>query len=233
MRELLTRRLADGRRATIGHSTRADGDLSPSTVDAAVLDERRREAVDAGPWYAVHQVHGAAVVSVGDEPPSDPRPQADALVTGRSGRVLAVHSGDCVPVGLIHDGGAVSAAHAGWKGLESGVLASAVAALRALAGPGRVSAAVGPHVRSARYEFGAEDLDRLAARFGEAVRATTNDGAPALDLTAATTAALGELDVEIAAISTDCTAELAGQYWSHRARAEAGRIALVAWLDPA
>ena len=238
MRELLTHLLDDGRRAVIAHSTRADGDLSPSTVDAATLTERRRQAVDAGPWHAVHQVHGDRVVRVDGDPTQDtgvdgPRTKADALVTGTSNQVVAVHSGDCVPVGFIHAGGAVAVAHAGWKGLEAGVIASTVAALRRAHGPGSITAAVGPHVHAASYEFGADDLDRLARQFGDSVVAETTHGTPALDLTAATAAALAQSDVHVATTSPDCTATLADDYWSYRARAEAGRIALVAWLESA
>lgn len=237
MRELLARLLDDGRRAVIAHSTRSDGDLSPSTVEAATLTERRRNAVDAGPWHAVHQVHGDHVVYVAGDPTSDtdvlgPRAKADALVTQASNQVLAVHSGDCVPVGFIHPGGAVAVAHAGWKGLEAGVLAATVAKLRAAHGEGSIAAAIGPHVHAASYEFGAADLARLAAQFGNDVVAETRTGTPGLDLANATTTALRNLDVEVAATSPDCTAELADDYWSYRARGEAGRIALVGWLEP-
>jgi YfiH family protein len=237
MRELLARLLDDGRRAVIAHSTRADGDLSPSTVDAATLTERRRAAVGAGPWHAVHQVHGDRVVHVAGDPTADtdvagPRTKADALVTEASNQVLAVHSGDCVPVGFIHPAGAVAVAHAGWKGLEAGVLAATVSTLQAAHGDATITAAIGPHVHAASYEFGREDLERLAARFGEDIIAETTSGTPALDLTVATTSALRSLDVGIAITSPDCTATLADDYWSYRARSEAGRIALVGWLEP-
>ncbi|MEM7094377.1 MAG: polyphenol oxidase family protein [Actinomycetota bacterium] len=230
MRELLAIDVADGRRALVAHSTRADEDLSPSTVHAADLTERRRRAVGSRPWHALRQVHGSEVIVV-DGAPNQERPEADALITRGSEQVLAVHSGDCVPVGLVHEAGAVAAAHAGWRGLYAGVLDATARSLRNAAGPGVVTAAVGPHIRSASYEFGLADLDEMALRFGDQVRATTDDGKPALDLTAATLAALEAADVEVEHVSADCTAELADHYWSHRARQESGRIALVAWLE--
>ena len=238
MRELLVHVVGDGRRAFIAHSTRADGDLSPSAVDAETLARRRAHAVGSGPWHAVHQVHGDRVVCVAGDPTSatdtaGPRAQADALMTSASNQVVAVHSGDCVPVGLIHAAGAVAVAHAGWKGLEAGVLGSTVAALREAHGDGPITAAVGPHVHAASYEFGADDLARLAERFGESVVAETSTGSPALNLTVATTGELARLGVDVAAVSPDCTATLADQYWSYRARSEAGRIALVGWLETA
>jgi len=231
MQDLLTIDVADGRSARICHSTRANGDLSPSTVDGVTLAERRSAAVDAGPWHAVHQVHGCATVVVDGATPASPRPQADALITTSNRQVLAVHSGDCVPIGLIHHGGAVAAVHAGWKGLQCGVLEAAATALRAACGAGEITAGVGPHIRAFQYEFGSRDLEAMVAQFGDAVAATTAWGTPALDLTSATATELDRLEIAIGAVSPDCTAADDAGYWSHRARSEPGRIALVAWLE--
>lgn len=228
MQPLIERRVGD-RVARIAHSTRADGDLSPADVAAAELARRRRQALDHG-WCAVRQVHSDRVITVTTPAPND-RPVADALVTSESDLALAVHSGDCVPIGLISLAGAVGAAHAGWKGLEAGVLESCVRRMRQAVGTAPVVAAIGPHIRAERYEFGPADLERLATRFGAQVIGTTTSGKPALDLTTAVTNECARLGVEIAAVSQACTAADASQFWSHRARAERGRIALVAWLE--
>ena len=234
MRDLLRVDLPDGRRAVIAHSTKADGDLSPATVEPAELEERRAALVPTGPWHTTRQVHGRTVVEVTRDEPADERPQADALVTSGTHRVLAIHTGDCVPIGLVHPAGVVAAVHAGWKGLEAEVVGAAVRALERIAGtPGEVVAAIGPHVRAGKYEFGAEDLDRMVSRFGDTVVGRSEQGGPALDLTEATRRALNEFGIEVCAESPDCTAALAGDYWSHRARGERGRIALTAWLEPA
>ena len=138
-----------------------------------------------------------------------------------------------MPIGLVSSAGAVAVVHAGWKGLEVGVIEAALRDLRSLHDvPTQiVTAVVGPHVHATNYEFGAEDLARLSNRFGDHVVSTTASGAPALDLTAAVTHELDRLDAAVAAVSPDCTAERADEYWSHRARKESGRIALVAWLQ--
>ena len=234
MRDLLRVDLPDGRRAVIRHSTKADGDLSPSTVEAGDLDERRAALVPNGSWHATRQVHGRTVVEVTSDEPVEERPQADVLVTSGTHRVLAVHTGDCVPIGLVHPAGVVAAVHAGWRGLEAEVVGAAVQALERIAGaPGEVVAAIGPHVRAGKYEFGAEDLDRMVSRFGDTVVGRSEQGSRSLDLTEATRRALGELGVEVRSESPDCTAALASDYWSHRARGERGRIALTVWLEPA
>jgi len=226
----LIARECNGRVAWLAHTTRADGDLSPSNVASDELLKRRR-ALIAHPWRAVRQVHSDRVVDVThSEPVGD---IADALITDESNLVLAVHSADCAPVGFISDGGAVAAAHAGWKGLELGVLEATVRRIRDLTPSGVITAAVGPHIRAAEYEFGAQDLERLRRRFGDTVAGTTYAGQPALDLTAAIASELDRLGVAVETWSANCTAGDGDMYWSYRARREPGRIALTAWIEDA
>lgn len=225
----LIRHELDGYVAFVAHSTRADGDLSPAGVEPSELTGRRQRAV-AHPWQALRQVHSDRVIQVGAKP-STARPLGDALVTTEPDTVLAVHSGDCVPIGFVSLGGAVAAAHAGWKGLEAGVIESTVRHLRNAVGHAAIKVAIGPHIRSARYEFGTTDLKRLARRFGDQVVATTATGTQALDLAAAVASECSRLGLEIAAQSEACSARDQDMYWSHRARQESGRIALVTWLE--
>src|SRR5690606_33559158 len=116
--------------------------------------------------------------------------RADATVTAVPGAALSVITADCAPVLLASDH-AVAAVHAGWRGLVAGVLAEAVRAVR-VHGGGPVRAWLGPCIRARCYEFGAEDLDTVAGRFGDGVRASTAWGTPALDVTATVTVALAE-----------------------------------------
>ena len=210
--------------------------MSPSRVEASLLAERRRSLIDR-PWFCTHQVHSDRVVRVGKQPVTDRpvSPTADGLVTTEVGIVLAVHAGDCVPVGFVHASGAVATAHAGWKGLAAGVLESTVRSLRstfsASAGQQPVQAVVGPHIRAPRYEFDVPGIRKMSRRLRAQVEATTLLGTPGLDLTAGVEAELSRLGVEVAAASADCTATDPDRYWSHRARNENGRIALMAWID--
>ncbi len=165
-----------------------------------------------------------------DEPGAGAGRRADAAVTAVRGAALAVHTADCVPVVLVGDG-VVGVAHAGWRGLAAGVIETTVAAMGRLA-PGRpVEAVIGPCIRVECYEFGPGDLDVVAEALGDQVRGRTSAGAPALDLTAATNAALARAGVADVRDDGSCTA--CGDRWfSHRARAETGRQAALAWLDP-
>ena len=72
-------------------------------------------------------------------------------------------------------------------------------------------------------------LDRVADRLGPGVRSRTSAGAPALDVPAAVRAALDAAGVPLAEDAGVCTA-CSADHWSHRARGERERQALVAWL---
>ncbi len=103
------------------------------------------------------------------------------------------------------------------------------AILRTVA-PGPQVAVVGPCIRPCCYEFGAEDLDRLAALLGDGVRGLTRDAQPALDVPAAVTASLADAGVDEVAFDGACTG-CDERHWSHRVGGSASRQALVAWAE--
>jgi YfiH family protein len=178
----------------------------------------------------LRQVHGATVVTVA-RPGEHAGAEADAAVTACPGAVLLVRTADCAPVALAADS-VVGIAHAGWRGLVAGVVERTVDAMRA-AGAGAITARVGPCISPSAYEFGAEELDAVAARYGEGVRASTATGGSALDLVAGVRAALEGCGVTLADHERPpCTATAAGTYFSHRARREPGRQASFVWLEP-
>jgi YfiH family protein len=189
------------------------------------VEARRRAVVDL-PWTWLRQVHGDRVVVV-TEPGGGAGERADAAVTDRPGCALAVLTADCAPVALVGSGGVVGVAHAGWRGLVGGVLERTVGVMRAR-GAVDVRAVLGPCIRPECYEFGVEDLARVARRLGDGVRATTTSGAPALDVPAAVCAALSQVGVDDVHDVGVCTA-CSQVHFSHRARHELGRQALVVW----
>jgi polyphenol oxidase len=203
---------------------RSHGDLAVGS--AGVLDRRRQ--VVPGPWTWLRQVHGGRVVVV-EHPGQHAGEEADAAVTATPGAVLAVQVADCAPVALLADA-AVGVVHAGWRGLVAGVVPAAVEAMRDL-GAGEIRAVVGPCIRPGCYEFGPDDLDRVAAVLGDVVRVRTDDGRPALDVPAAVRTALqraGVTDVSDDGVCTACSDE----HWSHRAAGDEARQAVVAWVEP-
>ena len=182
-----------------------------------------------GAWTWLRQVHGARVVVV-DEPGGAAGAEADAAVSATTDTVLAVHSADCAVVGLWSPQGVIGAAHAGWRGLRAGVLPRTVEAMAAL-GATDVRAVLGPSIEAACYEFGAADLAGLVDALGPRLAATTDDGAPALDLVAGVRAALASAGVGDVDASWWCCTACSSRHYSHRARGDAGRTALLIALE--
>lgn len=171
-------------------------------------------------WAMVNQVHGGHVV-VADRPGH--HGDGDAIVTTTPGLRIAVRVADCAPIALLSDV-AVGVVHAGWRGIAAGVIPAALDAMRAL-GATDVRAVLGPCIHAECYEFGAFELDAIAADLGQSVRGVTSWGTPALDVVAAVRASLPDVDVR-ESVCTACSTE----HWSHRARGDVERQAGVAWL---
>jgi polyphenol oxidase len=197
------------------------------TVVAPDVDAHRRAVKDA-PWTWLRQVHGDTVVTVA-APGTNAGSKADASVAAERGCVLAVLTADCAPLALVSREGVVGAVHAGWRGLVAGVIERAVDAARAL-GATDVQAVLGPCIHAECYEFGEDDLDVVASRLGDRVRATTSLGRPALDVPQAVSAALAQVGVTDLDDVDVCTA-CSGHYFSWRARREVARQAVVVWRD--
>jgi len=190
--------------------------------------EARRRAVKDAPWTWLRQVHGDAVVTV-TTPGGGAGSQADASVTREANAVLAVLTADCAPVALVSPEGVVGAVHAGWRGLAAGVLERTVEAARR-AGATELRAVLGPCIHPECYEFGASDLDVVAARLGNGVRAVTAAGEPALDVPVAVAAALKDAGVTELVDVDVCTA-CNDDYFSWRAGKDLARQAMVLWRD--
>ena len=186
---------------------------------------RRRAVLDL-PWTWRRQVHGDTVVTVAS-PGEGAGSRADAAVTAESGCALAVLTADCAPVALASPEGVLGAAHAGWAGLLAGVLERTVDAMAGL-GASTVAAVVGPCIEAGCYEFGPDDLDKVAAAVGPEVRARTRHGRPALDLAAGVRSCLGRAGVDRIDVMGVCTA-CSPDHWSWRARREQQRQAMVVW----
>jgi YfiH family protein len=198
------------------------GDDPGAVARNRVLVARRTGLTDPGAWVGLHQVHGNVVECV-DAPPGTV-PDADASVTTVVGLPLLILTADCAPIAIVGDG-AVAAVHAGWAGLEAGVIERAVGALRATA-PGPYRAVLGPCIHPSHYEFGAELLDRLVARFGDRVAARTARGQPALDVPAAVRVALRRAGVDELDDVGVCTAA-SPDHFSYRRDGETGRQAML------
>lgn len=220
----------DGGTVHVATTTRDQGDFAVG-VDPLELAARRRGVVGL-PWAWLRQVHGAEVVTVtAADLPARCGSEGDALVTRDPGLALAIQAADCLPVALWSAEGVIGAAHAGWRGLEAGVVEATAASMRGL-GATEIDARVGPGIHVECYEFGEGDLDRMAGRFGDEVRGRTARGTPGLDLPRALSIAASRAGIRSIGVDGSCTACQAAQWFSYRARAEPERMATVVWRDP-
>ncbi len=115
----------------------------------------------------VQQVHGSDGLRLHrDIAPNDGRVCADATWTTEPGIVCAMLVADCLPVLFAaRDGRQVAAAHAGWRGLASGVLEQTLRYFEPLAQQGyahvapEVIAWLGPCIGPSAFEVGGEVRD--------------------------------------------------------------------------
>ena len=201
--------------------------LGSSDDPAAVAENRERiaEALNAT-LVTVHQVHSPTVVRVLAPIPTDKRPQADAMVTDAPGLALGVLTADCAPVLLADvEAGVIGAAHAGWKGALTGVVAATVAMMEGLgARRERIAAAVGPCIARKSYEVDQAFFDRFAADdpAHERFFAAGKPGHHQFDLEGFVVARLAQAGVtRIAALGED-TYSQPGRYFSYRRTTHAG-----------
>ena len=181
-----------------------------------------------GPLVGMRQVHGAVTEVVAADSGT---PVCDGLVTAAAGVALLVRVADCVPV-LIGDveAGIVGAAHAGRKGVASGVVTATVQRMREQGASGPLVAWIGPHICGRCYEV-PESMRAEVAAVVPSAYSTTSWGTPALDLGAAVTAQLTTLGVEVIDAGR-CTREHEDLYSFRRDGAEAGRLAGLIRIRP-
>jgi hypothetical protein len=158
-----------------------------------VAENLRRFALEVGfatsELYLVNQVHGSRVLVAGERGAVHANDDADAVVVG-GGNVGGVRVADCVPI-LVGDlvTGRAAAIHAGWRGIEAGVIGAALATL----GDSRSTrvAAIGPCIAGCCFEVGADVAERIVQATREpGVRVESSRGKARIDLRLAARAEL-------------------------------------------
>ena len=173
------------------------------------------------------QVHGTGVVDAGDGT-GDAAPQADASISRVPGKACAVLTADCLPVLLAsRDGGAVAAAHAGWRGLAAGVVEAVVARLGIP--PDTLLAWLGPAISQPAFEVGDEVRAAFVADDPEAAAAFVPNAAGRwqADLYALARRRLSVAGVGAVYGGGECTYRDADRFFSYRREARCGRMASI------
>lgn len=210
--------------------------LGRSAGDAPVaVDENRRcfaAALGARPVW-LSQVHGARVLRLrsGAEYAAL---EADAAIATDPGIACTVMVADCLPVLFAAPGGrGVGAAHAGWRGLASGVLEATAAALceAAACAPNELQAWLGPCIGPRQFEVGADVVQALGSG-PHFVARPRPDGVmrwladlPGLARERLRAAGLAQIGG-----GAWCTVEDASRFFSFRRDGVTGRMAAAVWL---
>ena len=196
-------------------TTRDFGDLADEKVRAKL-----RAVLPSDPAW-LKQVHGKRVVDLDLAGPGE----ADASFTRKANTVCVVKAADCMPVLFADvDGTAVAAAHAGWRGLASGVLEETVKAMGMP--PRNIVAWLGPAIGPDVYEVGEEV--RAAYRGYEHAFKPTRPGHWLLDLYAVAREKLKGLRSVTG--GGFCTYTETGRFFSYRRDRTSARMAALVWL---
>jgi polyphenol oxidase len=215
-------------------SDRDSFDLGTAVGPAALVAARRasfEQAIGARPQW-LRQVHGAQVVRLHAGGVADGT--ADASWTTDAGVACTVLVADCLPVLFAgHDGQAVAAAHAGWRGLAAGVLERTVEALHQGAGVQAEAlwAWLGPCIGPRAFEVGPDVLEAFPGFESHFVARPRPDGSPRwlADLAGIAAARLRAVGVHEIHLDGGCTVERRSDFFSFRRDGVTGRMAAAVW----
>ncbi|MBS1157396.1 MAG: hypothetical protein H6R07_3320 [Proteobacteria bacterium] len=176
------------------------------------------------------QVHGTTVVNAAC---TCPHAEADASIARMANRICTIMTADCLPV-LFCDtqGTAVGAAHAGWRGLNAGILEATVKAMQTP--PGEIMAWLGPAIGPDAFEVGSEVRTAFIAHAlaaTSAFRPSTHDGKWLADLYQLARQRLAACGVTQVYGGNRCTFTEEETFFSYRRDSTTGRMASLIWLE--
>ncbi|MFZ6753661.1 peptidoglycan editing factor PgeF [Undibacterium sp. Dicai25W] len=214
------------------------GDHVSDDIAAVMANRTKLNASLPNDVIFLSQVHGNIVAQVETLVPGI---CADAVVSSTPGLVCAVLTADCLPV-LFSDatGCVVAAAHAGWRGLASGVLQSTVHEMR-LRGAGEISAWLGPAIGPKKFEVGQDVYDVFTGQDKDAinsfVKISSNDIVGAerkylADIYQLARNVLNSAGVNDITGGDYCTVTDKQKFYSYRRDGVTGRMASLIWIAP-
>lgn len=229
--------------------TERGGGLSPAPYDSLNLGRFAGEGEDAALANMTHlmtavgaskahlinptQVHGADIVTIKGNDPSDLQAAreaadagADALVVDAQEVFALLGFADCLPLIMVAPTGAFAVAHSGWRGTYARIASKTLKALgQVLVDEGAFASRecavgvcniyVGPYIHGECFEVGPDTYDLFAQEFGDAVLL----GEHHVDLGAAVRADLTEAGADPSRIADAglCTVCNVERFFSYRA----------------
>ena len=209
--------------------THVDDSSEAVTQNRAIL--KQKLALPNEPLW-LNQIHGTTVAQHNtDKQGCD----ADAVVSHQANEVCAIMTADCLPVLFCNrEGTVVAGAHAGWRGLQSGVLETTIASMQCETDEILVwlGAAIGP----ANFEVGDEVREAFVSVHEISATAfirNPNNGKKWL----ADLYQLAKIHLETSGVVVEniygggrCTYQESDLFYSYRRESRTGRMASLIWL---
>lgn len=202
---------------------------NPQSVESNRLRLIDIAGLPATPHW-LEQVHGTDVVHLTKTTSFETTYVADAAYTNESGVVCSVMTADCLPVLFSsRSGDEVAAAHAGWRGLCTGVLERTVAEFSAR--PSDIIAWLGPAIGPQQFEVGGEVREAFMAVDPSVRCAFQSKGNKFLaDIYQLARLRLQACGVNDVFGGEFCTVTDSTNFYSYRRDVITGRLASLIWL---
>jgi hypothetical protein len=196
-----------------------------------VLNNRARvNAHLPKPAIWLNQVHSADVITVDERFDPNQTLTGDALHTQLRNQPLAIMTADCLPILLSSsDGQEVAAIHAGWRGLEQGVINNTLACFKNASA--NIHAWLGPAIGANQFQVGQEVVELFTATnplMHSAFKAQNNEKYLA-DIYLIATILLNQQGVINISGGEYCTVSQANLFFSYRRDGQTGRMASLIW----
>ena len=219
----------------IGHGGLNLGDHVGDESSAVVNNRRQLNKYLPSNAIFLSQIHGNIAIDVAKASSGD---AADASFSSEKSLVCAVLTADCLPV-LFADtqGTVVAAAHAGWRGLASGILQETVQKMRSCGGD-EIIAWLGPAIGPSQFEVGPDVLQAFCGVVNNAADyfipkqvGNAGDEKYLADIYGLARAVLLSEGIDRVSGGLHCTVTESDNFYSYRRDGVTGRMASVIWMD--
>lgn len=199
-----------------------------SDTHDVVEENRRRVLASLGLGHCCLVVpklaHGNQTIIVGhhDEDPAEKQRDADAVITASAGVALGITYADCLPI-LVSaiDQSVIAAIHAGWRGIQNGVIASTITRMREEFATSELVAGVGPAISPTGFVVTDAVLRSFLERWPDFTQGDGDQGT--VDLTGICLQQLRNLDVRVDKVGGFTDLDPARYYSHRRDRGNTGR----------
>ena len=175
----------------------------------------------------ISQTHGTHAVTLELDNSRD----ADAAITRLPGIVAVVMTADCLPILVCNrDGSEVAAVHAGWRGLQAGVIQGTLARMKSSSE--QLQAWIGPGISQDNFEVGAEVRTAFidSMQDAESFFKENRKGHWLCDLAGLAERVLKRQGVVDVYRDLGCSYRDADNFYSYRRNTTTGRMASLIWI---